>query len=100
MQQVVGPTGPCWNLAPQPLLTGMFQPPTSTFTRSYGEQTIRFPYTIGELFGDSKAVGKRYAAAMLACKNKAECAISFASTTVFEKTVRAVIDELRLHSID
>ena len=30
-----------WDLTPQPLLTGMYQPPTSAFTRSESEA---FPY--------------------------------------------------------
>ena len=37
MQQLIGQAGVNWNLTPQLLLTGMYQPPMSAFTRSYGK---------------------------------------------------------------
>ena len=78
----------------------MYQPPESSFTKQYMAETIRFPLTLSELYSDTKAPGKRYSAAIAACKSQPECQISMDSAQLFEQSVRASTDELRNHSID
>ena len=78
----------------------MYQPPESSFTKQYVAETIRFPLTLSELYSDTKAPGKRYSAAIAACKGRPECRISMDSAQMFEQSVRASTDELRNHSID
>ncbi|MEL6802343.1 MAG: C2HC-type zinc finger protein, partial [Bacteroidota bacterium] len=55
--------------------------------------------TLSELYSDTKAPGKRYSAAIAACKSRPECQISMDSAQLFEQSVRASTDELRNHSI-
>ena len=78
----------------------MYQPPESSFTRQYVEETIRFPLMLNELYLDIKAPSKRYTAAVAACKSRPECHISMESVQMFEQSVRASTDELRNHSIN
>ena len=50
----------------------MYQPPESSFTKQYVAEAIRFPLTLGELYSDTKGPGKRYTAAIAACKSRPE----------------------------
>ena len=89
-----------WHAVSQTLTTGMYQPPESSFTKQYVEETIRFPLTLSELYLDIKAPSKHYTAAVAACKSRPECRISMESIQMFEQAVRASTDELRNHSIN
>ena len=88
-----------WERIPQPLMTGMYQPPESAFAKRYSEQTFRFPCTIAELYLDVKAASKQYSTGVQACRSKKEGAISFETPRAFALSVSAMMDELNDHAI-
>ena len=95
MHQQPTPVGTGQDDVPQPLMSGMFHPPLSSFTQGYLEKTIRFPCTIAELYSDHKTHGKQYSQVIQACRARREATISMESAKRFEQTVAMTMDILQ-----
>ena len=92
MRQTAVPPTASWHAVPQPLSSGMYQPPESAFMKRYAEETIRFPCTLNDLYQDTKGPGKRYSAVVAACRGRTDCTISLESAREFEDSIRATMD--------
>ena len=85
---------------PQPLATGMHQPPKSAFTQGRIEKTIRFPCTLADLYSDQKTYSKRYAQAIQACRLRKDAAICMDSVQQFEETLGLTLDILMEQAVE
>ena len=93
------PVGVGQDNVPQLLMMGVYHHPSPSFTQGYLEKTIRFSCTIAELYSDQKMTGKRYSAAIQACRAKKEATISLESPKLFELAVSMTMDILQDQAI-